>query len=323
MTTPSDRFSAAPAGDEDEHTDAPTAGGSGPEVAAGNRAQVRAQAGAPRLSSCELLASAAAELALGSLTGTERSWALAHIDGCDRCAALVSDLTSAADALMLIAPAADPSPGFEVRWLNRVTADRSDSTGPAARSTRSGDRPRFGSRRPPGDRPRFGSRRPPGARRTTDAGERLARVARVARFRPRALAAAGLAALVLAGTGVGVGIAITPRSPGSGSTVAQVRLAALHSAPQLVARGDAPSGEVAIIAGAPSWVVMNYRQPGWSGRVTCVVIESGHPEVVGSFWIYDGSGSWTVRLASPGGAVSSAEVRSLSGAVLAKASFVN
>ena len=320
MTTPSDRFSAAPAGDEDEHTDAPTAGGSGPEVAAGNRAQVRAQAGAPRLSSCELLASAAAELALGSLTGTERSWALAHIDGCDRCAALVSDLTSAADALMLIAPAADPSPGFEVRWLNRVTADRSDSTGPAARSPRSGARPRFGSRRPPGDRPRFGSRRPPGARRTTDAGERLARVAR---FRPRALAAAGLAALVLAGTGVGVGIAITPRSPGSGSTVAQVRLAALHSAPQLVARGDAPSGEVAIIAGAPSWVVMNYRQPGWSGRVTCVVIESGHPEVVGSFWIYDGSGSWTVRLASPGGAVSSAEVRSLSGAVLAKASFVN
>ncbi len=145
----------------------------------------------------------------------------------------------------------------------------------------------------------------------------------MARFRPRALAAAGLAALVLAGTGVGVGIAITPRSPGSGSTVAQVRLAALHSAPQLVARGDAPSGEVAIIAGAPSWVVMNYRQPGWSGRVTCVVIESGHPEVVGSFWIYDGSGSWTVRLASPGGAVSSAEVRSLSGAVLAKASFVN
>ncbi|MHB1509412.1 MAG: hypothetical protein ACYCST_12505 [Acidimicrobiales bacterium] len=266
--------------------------------------------GAPGPRSCELLASAAAELALGSLMGTERSWALAHLDGCDGCATLVADLASAADGLMLIAPAADPPPGFEVRWLNRVRADRSDSTLPAARAKRSRARRTTASQQPAG------------LPWTTGAGERLARVTRL---RPRALVAAGVAALALAlvGSGVGVGAAISARNPGQSPTTAQVRLAALRPAPLLVARGDTASGEVAIIAGSPSWVVMNYRQPGWSGRVTCVVIADGHEQEIGSFWIYDGSGSWTVRLASSGGAVSSAEVRSLSGAVLAKASFVN
>lgn len=60
----------------------------------------------------------AAELALGTLPGDQRSSLLSHIDGCGDCRKLVKELSDTADALLLTAPEIDPPAGF----AKRVTA---------------------------------------------------------------------------------------------------------------------------------------------------------------------------------------------------------
>jgi hypothetical protein len=66
---------------------------------------------------CADVEALAAELALGLVGGPERADALAHIDGCARCRALVDELAATADELVLLAPSAEPSSGFEGRVL--------------------------------------------------------------------------------------------------------------------------------------------------------------------------------------------------------------
>ena len=73
---------------------------------------------------CDDLRSVAAELALDELTGNDRALALEHLTTCDGCRALVSDLASVADTLLLLAPAIEPAPGFESRVLARVQPTR-------------------------------------------------------------------------------------------------------------------------------------------------------------------------------------------------------
>jgi hypothetical protein len=65
-----------------------------------------------------------AELALGLVGGPERADALAHIDGCSRCRAMLDELSSAADELVLLAPPAEPPIGFEQRVLARLSPAR-------------------------------------------------------------------------------------------------------------------------------------------------------------------------------------------------------
>lgn len=60
------------------------------------------------------------ELALGTLSGVERAVALAHVQGCPNCRAEVERLSSAADAVLLLAPELEPSPGFESRLFERM-----------------------------------------------------------------------------------------------------------------------------------------------------------------------------------------------------------
>lgn len=134
------------------------------------------------------------------------------------------------------------------------------------------------------------------------------------RGRLRTILAAAAAAIVLAGAGVGLGVAVG-RQPGT-----QVRLAALRSGSAYFAAG-VPVGEVAITTGSPSWVIMTYEKPGWSGQVECIVTEHGMTRDVGTFWLHNGLGSWAVRLPVSGGSVTSAEVRGLTGSVLASATF--
>jgi hypothetical protein len=61
-----------------------------------------------------------AELALGALTGKRRMLALAHLEHCPRCTALVEDLSSAADQLLQLAPEAEPPAGFEASLFQRL-----------------------------------------------------------------------------------------------------------------------------------------------------------------------------------------------------------
>jgi hypothetical protein len=67
---------------------------------------------------CAFFREVAAELALGILTGPDRSAALAHMDRCARCQAEVASLAEAADRLLGLVPARGAPDGFE----GRVTA---------------------------------------------------------------------------------------------------------------------------------------------------------------------------------------------------------
>lgn len=72
--------------------------------------------------SCEEARLLAAEAALDLLDGERRSALLAHVAGCVGCRAELASLAAAADALLLVAPPAEPPPGFEARVLQRLVA---------------------------------------------------------------------------------------------------------------------------------------------------------------------------------------------------------
>jgi len=63
-----------------------------------------------------------AELALGLLCGTGRAALLEHVRSCRSCWAELRDLETAAEALLLCAPEADPPIGFEQCVLDRIQA---------------------------------------------------------------------------------------------------------------------------------------------------------------------------------------------------------
>jgi len=69
---------------------------------------------------CAQVRELAPELALGIAEGDERAAALRHLGGCAACRRLVSELSSVGDELLLMAPAAEPPPGFESRVLDRL-----------------------------------------------------------------------------------------------------------------------------------------------------------------------------------------------------------
>jgi hypothetical protein len=64
------------------------------------------------------------EAALGLLAGNERAAVLDHLDGCEQCRELMHELSAVADDLVLLAPNAEPPPGFEQRVLRRLGATR-------------------------------------------------------------------------------------------------------------------------------------------------------------------------------------------------------
>jgi len=61
------------------------------------------------------------ELVLGQLTGLDRARALRHLDECHACRTEIATLTEVADAVLLLAPATTPDPGFEQRVLSRIS----------------------------------------------------------------------------------------------------------------------------------------------------------------------------------------------------------
>jgi hypothetical protein len=64
---------------------------------------------------CAVFQDAAAELALGILTGPDRAAALTHIERCPSCQAEVASLAAAADQLLDLVPARGAPDGFESR----------------------------------------------------------------------------------------------------------------------------------------------------------------------------------------------------------------
>jgi predicted anti-sigma-YlaC factor YlaD len=64
------------------------------------------------------------EFVLGVLDGDARADVVAHIDHCTACRTQVTELSETADAMLLLAPEAEPPPDFERRVVARLTDDR-------------------------------------------------------------------------------------------------------------------------------------------------------------------------------------------------------
>jgi Putative zinc-finger len=77
---------------------------------------------------CVQVRDLAPELALGVLTGAERAEAVAHVNECARCRALLNELSGAADVLTLLVPEKEPPPGFEKAVLDHMHTRRTRGT---------------------------------------------------------------------------------------------------------------------------------------------------------------------------------------------------
>ena len=69
---------------------------------------------------CEEIRDELAELALGTLSGRERSEVLGHVGSCPRCSAELEQLSVVADALLQLAPSMQPPLGFELTLAARL-----------------------------------------------------------------------------------------------------------------------------------------------------------------------------------------------------------
>lgn len=82
---------------------------------------------------CDEVRLLAPEAALDLLDAARRADVVAHVAGCGSCRSELAELAAAADSLLLLAPAAEPSAGFEQRVLARIDAERSPAERRAAR----------------------------------------------------------------------------------------------------------------------------------------------------------------------------------------------
>lgn len=69
---------------------------------------------------CPDVREVAPDFAFGILDGEARADVLLHLDHCPTCQRFVSELSETADAMVLLAPEAEPPPGFERRALDRI-----------------------------------------------------------------------------------------------------------------------------------------------------------------------------------------------------------
>jgi len=61
------------------------------------------------------------EFALGVLDGEARAEVVEHLDRCPTCRTAVGELSETADAMVLLAPEAEPPPGFQQRVMEQIT----------------------------------------------------------------------------------------------------------------------------------------------------------------------------------------------------------
>ncbi len=79
-------------------------------------------------------------------------------------------------------------------------------------------------------------------------------------------------------------------------------------------------GELSVRSGSPARLVVKITHLNRSGPVVCrVTDEDGRSVTLGIFWLYDGSGSWTVTMPFPARELRSATISTESGVRLASA----
>ncbi len=236
---------------------------------------------------CTEFADAAAELALGVLTGRERARAIAHLDRCDACRENVRQLTLTGEELLGLLPAAEPPAGFETRVMERLGLGTPGAV-PASRIGLAGRVRRLG-RRLSGWPGRGG----------------------VCRGRRLLAAAAVAAAVVVAGLG-GWGLRAATSSPPASPLSSAALLTAAHRT----------VGKVYVYDGSARWLYMSVDMDSGNGVVTCQVEGAGgHFTTVGSFRLTGGYGFWGGPAPAGGGSLAGARLVGPDGAVLAAAVF--
>ena len=202
---------------------------------------------------CKEMREVAPELALGSLGGSDRALALAHLQSCGGCRELVDELANVADGLLAVAPPVEPPLGFESRVMARLAGSAPAGTEPTP----------------------------------VPAGARTAAlpVAEAPRRRRRAaVLAAAAAAVVLLGLGFLGGSELVERG-GSHAATPAIRLA--------TASGDwgRPVCQVFAYPGRPSVVVVNVDSPGEAGMYTVELVTTSRTVPLGTIQVTDGKGS--------------------------------
>jgi len=77
---------------------------------------------------CRIVRELAPDFVLGALSGSERADVLTHLATCVDCRRYVDEMAQVADALLVLAPEAEPPAGFESRVLARVQPRRRRTT---------------------------------------------------------------------------------------------------------------------------------------------------------------------------------------------------
>jgi hypothetical protein len=238
---------------------------------------------------CSRLEDVAAELALGLLGGAERAVALDHLQSCSRCQAMVDEMATAGDNLLLLAPEVEPPAGFETRTLGgkpRPTAGRASTA----------------SRRWTDRRPSTASRRWTGRRWIA--------------------AAAGAAAIATAAVVSGL------LAAGGGPSGFQVRQPAAIAAmggkslkAAVLSAGSEQMGQVFAYRGHPSWLMMTMYNSGPPTRVTCQLVMTGGGRVDAGTFNVGNYASWGVALSVDPSHITSVRLLDASGAPVAVARF--
>ena len=236
---------------------------------------------------CHEFQDAAAELALGVLTGRERAQAMAHLEHCEACQENVRQLTLTGEGLLGLLPAMEPPIGFETRVMDRI--------GLAAPAPAPGRRLAW--------LPHIGRRG--ASQRGSDQPGQLSRT--------RRMFAVAAVALAVVGGGLG-GWAL--RNGTSSPAGTPLYSAALESATHQAV------GKIYLYQGRPQWLYMSVNMPSGQETVICQVRDrDGHVTTVGSFRLMNGHGYWGSPAPGNPGSLTGARLVTPSGTVLASATF--
>ena len=248
---------------------------------------------------CAEFADAAAELALGVLTGRERARALAHLDQCEACRENVRQLTVTGEELVGLLPAIEPPAGFETRVLERLGL----GTPVPAPARQLSPARRFGLKLAGWT----------GGVRTGGVSTGKGGVSRPRRI----LAAAAVAvAVIVAGLG-GWGLHGATSSPAASPLSSAALLTASHQT----------AGTVYLYDAGSRWLYMSVNIRSGSGAadngtVICQVEgPGGHVTTVGSFQLANGYGYWGSPAPATNGPLTGARLVTAGGTVLATAAF--
>ena len=257
---------------------------------------------------CREFSDAAAELALGVLTGRERAQALAHLDHCASCREKVRQLTATGEGLLGLLPSVQPPAGFEARVMDRLglTAAAPAPSPAAATSPATATSAAPATSPAPAGQAGWFSRMPFRGRRAATG------LSRPARRTQRVLALAAVAvAVVAAGLG-GWGLRSGTSAPAGAPLSSATLLSASHQA----------AGKIFLYDGSSRWLYMSVDMPSGNGTVICEVEgRDGHVTTVGSFQLADGRGYWGSPVPATQGPLTGARLVGPGGTVLATASF--